>query len=175
MIFNMIASGGSEPTLITKSITANGTYNASSDSADGYSSVSVNVEQGLIIPDGYSYYNGYLLPTLPEVEGYDFVWIRQNNATGEWNAIYGTSAWYAGSGSGLTSWSLTFANQTTVLSRQYDCPQTNPTAWVEGTPSANNYGTGSDRKPIWTNEDIYTSSAKTVVLLKQGFALTNPS
>ena len=37
-----IPSGGSA-TLITKSITANGTYNASSDSADGYSQVSVAV------------------------------------------------------------------------------------------------------------------------------------
>ena len=34
------------PTLITKSITANGTYNASSDSADGYSSVTVDVSGG---------------------------------------------------------------------------------------------------------------------------------
>lgn len=34
---------GSAPTLITKSITANGTYNASSDNADGYSQVTVNV------------------------------------------------------------------------------------------------------------------------------------
>lgn len=32
------------PTLITKSITANGTYNASSDNASGYSSVTVNVQ-----------------------------------------------------------------------------------------------------------------------------------
>ena len=31
------------PTLTTKSITANGTYNASSDNADGYSSVTVTV------------------------------------------------------------------------------------------------------------------------------------
>lgn len=36
----------SSPTLITKNITANGTYNASSDSADGYSSVTVNVSGG---------------------------------------------------------------------------------------------------------------------------------
>lgn len=36
----------SSPTLITKTITANGTYNASSDSADGYSSVTVNVSGG---------------------------------------------------------------------------------------------------------------------------------
>lgn len=35
--------GSSTPTLVTKNITANGTYNASSDSADGYSSVTVNV------------------------------------------------------------------------------------------------------------------------------------
>lgn len=32
-----------DPTLITKSIFNNGTYNASSDDADGYSSVTVNV------------------------------------------------------------------------------------------------------------------------------------
>lgn len=37
---------GSTPTLITKNITANGTYNASSDNADGYSSVTVNVSGG---------------------------------------------------------------------------------------------------------------------------------
>lgn len=33
------------PTLITKSITANGSYNAASDNADGYSSVTVNVPE----------------------------------------------------------------------------------------------------------------------------------
>lgn len=33
-------------TLVTKAITANGTYNASDDSADGYSSVTVNVPSG---------------------------------------------------------------------------------------------------------------------------------
>ena len=36
-------SGGSSATLITKTITENGTYNASSDNADGYSIVTVNV------------------------------------------------------------------------------------------------------------------------------------
>ena len=35
--------GGDAPTLITKNITQNGTYNASSDNADGYSDVIVNV------------------------------------------------------------------------------------------------------------------------------------
>ena len=35
-----------EPIIIQKTITENGTYNASSDGADGYSSVSVNVSGG---------------------------------------------------------------------------------------------------------------------------------
>ena len=38
--------GGGSATLITKNITANGTYSASDDSADGYSSVTVNVSGG---------------------------------------------------------------------------------------------------------------------------------
>lgn len=40
------SSGGGSATLITKNITANGTYPASDDSADGYSSVTVNVPSG---------------------------------------------------------------------------------------------------------------------------------
>lgn len=39
-------SGGGGSTLIAKSITANGTYNATDDSADGYSQVTVNVPTG---------------------------------------------------------------------------------------------------------------------------------
>ena len=36
--------GGGSATLIEKSVTANGTYNASDDNADGYSKVTVNVQ-----------------------------------------------------------------------------------------------------------------------------------
>lgn len=39
---------GGEPTLITKSITANGTYSAEDDDADGYSSVTVAVPSKII-------------------------------------------------------------------------------------------------------------------------------
>lgn len=46
------SGGGSSPTLITKEITTNGTYTASSDSADGYSSVTVNVPSSGITPTG---------------------------------------------------------------------------------------------------------------------------
>ena len=43
--------GGSSPTLITKSVTQNGTYSASDDSADGYSSVSVDVANSYTASD----------------------------------------------------------------------------------------------------------------------------
>lgn len=45
------SGGGTTPTLITKEIITNGTYTASNDSADGYSSVTVNVPTG-ITPTG---------------------------------------------------------------------------------------------------------------------------
>lgn len=45
---NPQSAKGGGGTLITKNITANGTYNASSDNADGYSSVAVNVPKGQI-------------------------------------------------------------------------------------------------------------------------------
>lgn len=46
-----ISTGGS-PTLISKSISVNGTYNASDDSADGYSSVTVAVPTGSRLVSG---------------------------------------------------------------------------------------------------------------------------
>lgn len=45
-VLSVVKSEGSTPTLITKSITDNGTYSAEDDNADGYSSVSVNVQGG---------------------------------------------------------------------------------------------------------------------------------
>lgn len=45
---NLISTGGSGGTIVSKTITANGTYNASSDNADGYSPVTVNVPQPVI-------------------------------------------------------------------------------------------------------------------------------
>lgn len=41
-----VAVPSSSPTLVTKTITANGTYSAADDDADGYSSVTVNVSGG---------------------------------------------------------------------------------------------------------------------------------
>ena len=57
--FMSAGGGGSEPVLITKTITANDTYDASDESADGYSSVTVNVpnsytqaDEGKVVDSG---------------------------------------------------------------------------------------------------------------------------
>lgn len=61
-----VSPGGGSATLITKSITENGTYNASSDNADGYSSVTVNVSGGGSsndVADMFPIPSGYTLPS----------------------------------------------------------------------------------------------------------------
>lgn len=56
----LVTGSATVPVLTTKNITANGTYNASSDSADGYSSVTVNVSGG---GGGLIYETGTYTPT----------------------------------------------------------------------------------------------------------------
>ena len=56
------------PTLITKNITANGTYNASSDNADGYSSVTVSVSGGGGGGSGLVFEQGTWTPSVDTVD-----------------------------------------------------------------------------------------------------------
>jgi hypothetical protein len=88
--YNPVVVAVPEPTLITKSITENGTYNASDDNADGYSSVTVDVEGYQIknianVPtDIASFTDGTDLPMLKlevgieavqDLHGYDAPWV----------------------------------------------------------------------------------------------------
>lgn len=98
-----IPTGGAAPTLVTKSITANGTYNASSDNADGYSSVTVNVQasgtnvihvQYIASADALStsaggntlaYYNNYISPNIAGLTEYVcWTMVTNNTATGNY-------------------------------------------------------------------------------------------
>lgn len=164
-------------TLTTKSITENGTYNATDDGADGYSEVTVNVPQGVIVPTGWAYYNGYLLPKIPYADGYNFAWIRANGATGMFDCVLGKSQWYVISSSGLNAWSIAFANNTTLGARQYSIPMdaqeqsTSATSWGDYTVSyAATYGTGNNRKPIFTDTDIMIQGTSNICL-RHGFSV----
>ena len=160
-----IAAGGGSATLIEKNITVNDVYKASDFGADGFSEVNVSVPQGLIIPTGFAYYNGFLLPKIPVDSQYKFTLIRKNNYTGNYDCIQGKSQWRARTQSTLDNWQLEFTNMTTVGTRQYSIPQDgSATDWGEVTVStASYYGTAQDRKIIWASDDIAIASSNNVL------------
>ena len=51
---------GLKKTLVSKTVTANGTYDPADDSADGYSGVTVNVNSGVPLMSSVRTYNGYI-------------------------------------------------------------------------------------------------------------------
>lgn len=67
-----VAVVGIQPTLVTKQITENGTYNASSDNADGYSSVEVNVSGGSSEVPFYEVVNGAAVKKSIALTGNEF-------------------------------------------------------------------------------------------------------
>lgn len=114
---------GSQPTLITKSITTNDTYNAVDDNADGYSSVSVNVPSGnftdslfdgTLIANKYikndtgveTTYNGWSATDYLDVSGITEIYVSgdmlQVSAT---NRKY--NAWYDSSKATISTFNIT--------------------------------------------------------------------
>lgn len=184
--------------LIEKTITQNGEYDPTDDEADGYSfvtvevpqpasaisitqngtadvsdyaSADVNVPQGIVVPAGMGYYNGYLLPKIPYADGYNYAFIRKNGQTGMWDCVLGKSQWKARSSATADNWALEFENETTVGARQYSIPQsgttTTATDWGDVTVSYSSYyGTNSNRKVVFSNEDILLSNGN--ILLVKG-------
>lgn len=67
--------GGGGATLITKSVTANGTYNAQDDNADGYSQVSVAVPSPTLVQKNITQ-NGTYNPQADNADGYSQVTVN---------------------------------------------------------------------------------------------------
>lgn len=103
-------------TLTTKNITANGTYNASSDSADGYSSVTVNVPSGSSkntqVVQGTTRTTSSALTaigeemTVTKTGTYDVYWSAFRSSTSS-SYTYGTQLYVGGTAYGTqnTTWS----------------------------------------------------------------------
>ena len=69
-----------EPVLKTKSITSNGTYNAASDNADGFSSVTVNVKAQRVALFTGGWWSGDVGDTLAlNLSAYKFVYVVLND------------------------------------------------------------------------------------------------
>ena len=87
--------GGSEPVLMEKTITENGTYFASDDSADGYSKVSVNVQSPLT-PYLMSHGEEYIVWDGTDIDignnpllQMDYYIAEDNDMTDEWHGLFG--------------------------------------------------------------------------------------
>lgn len=78
-VYNRLG-GAKKPTLISKSITNNGTYNAASDNADGFSSVSVNVPSLINLPCSFTWStSGQLIPI--DLSNYSYIILKVKNVT----------------------------------------------------------------------------------------------
>lgn len=149
------------------------TANATGIDVSSYATADVAVPTGIPCPPGYAYYNGYLLPKIPEISGRQYAWIRDNAQNDTYDLVLGTGVWYSKSGSAtLDNWQLQFNNYATDLSYQYSIPRDGTaTDWGEYITSANYYGTNSNRKVIWSSHDIKVASAGGNVLYRHGLAL----
>lgn len=161
--------GGGGAVIDPLSVTENGVYTASD--VDGYSPVTVNVPVGLIIPEGFAYYNGYLLPQIPFDEEYMYAFIRKNDQTENYDLVLGTAPWHSRATASLDSWALEFTGQSEVGSHQYSIPQegytTTADSWGDYITSYNYYGTNNGRKVIFSSHDM-TINTSSNILYKHG-------
>lgn len=173
-----VVSNGALAAQTSRNVTENGTYDTTLNDE-----VVVNVSGGGGggVPSGYTYYNGYLLHTLPTVSGFEYVWIRKNDQTGNYDALFGANQWHCSSDASPSpnNWGLSASASSGGMSaseyKWYTASQTSPNAWSELTGT--NYGTmGTDnnRDIIWTSHDILDAPNGNVVL-KAGYALTETS
>lgn len=99
--------GGGSGTLITKSITQNGTYNASDDSADGYSQVTVNVSGGATVE-----------PEEKDVNFYDYDGTRlYSYTTEEFLELQSYPSLPTKAGINYTSWNISLEDCQTLANR----------------------------------------------------------
>ena len=78
--FRQPPNAGAEAVIVSKSITANGTYNASSDNADGYNPVTVNVPESTIVSKSITA-NGTYNASSDNADGYNPVTVNVPEST----------------------------------------------------------------------------------------------
>lgn len=88
--FRQPPSSGAEATIISKTITVNGTYNASSDSADGYDPVTVNVPGPVLGTKSISA-NGTYTASVDGYDGYSSVTVAVSGGQATITVSYDSS------------------------------------------------------------------------------------
>ena len=109
-------------------------------------------------PDNKAYYNGVLLPRIPEdvLAQYPYAWIRNDGANGNYNLVFGKQPWYfdpqpaliCGDNSSLPYYSIPISSYSTA------------TEWTnQKDGGGTNFGLASNRTVLWSNHDIPNGSA----------------
>ena len=110
-------------------------------------------------PTGKAYYNGVLLPELPEdvLAQYPYAWIRKNNTTGYYDLVFSVlQPWYSSSESGIkygTNTGDCTYYQVTISGSE------SATSWTHKDTLNTWFGLDSNRTVLWSNHDIPNGSA----------------
>lgn len=123
---NPVMMGGGSSDIVPKIITQNGVYNASSDNADGYNPVTVNVSSGGIPsgttpPDPSTGSDGDLyVQTFPVASNVNFVEYLESSGTQYINTgiavTLGLGAYVKGISRGVTAWCMGARNASSITS-----------------------------------------------------------
>lgn len=119
------------------------------------------------VPTGKAYYNGVLLPVIPEdlLVEYPYAWIRNNTTTGYYDLImsntpyyYQSSSLYEGAGvKGLPYYRVPISDVESA------------TKWTTyGSHTFNSWGLDSARTVLWSNHDIPSGSATATDIYFEG-------
>jgi hypothetical protein len=112
--------------------------------------------------EGNFYYGTVLLPKLPVIYGYPNVWIRKNNSTGRYDAIYSTvgNEWYYDgdmtpvSSSKTVYWYRIFID--------------GGTEWMYSQTTTGAFGVDANRPAIWSRYDVPSGSISAVEIYLAG-------
>lgn len=153
-------SGGRIANLIEKNITANGTYSASEDEADGYSQVNVEVPGVLIVTD--------LIPTPATADSTEpFANTQWDSNAAAWHAFDKDISTCWASGNGMAgNWQIGYAfpepvvvNRVKIINRDdptWGVSQAPQVFWIYGSNDGENWTEVTSGGHIWTglNEEF---------------------
>lgn len=110
------------------------------------------------------YYGKYLLPEIPEVDGYQYICIRKNDKSGYFDVIYSKTQFFVNS----TRDKLDYANSSNEVTYWNKTLISSPSAYESVTPTTGFYGLDSQRTIIWTKQDILDGSLTTSSIWMKG-------
>ena len=143
------------------------TANATGIDVSSYATADVAVPTGISCPPGYAYYNGLLLPEIPTVDGFPYIWMRTNDDAGVINVVFGKTQWRTKSSATLDNWQLETAALTTDGAWYYAIADDGTEdEWRDLTYTKNYFGLGtsSGRKVFWTSHDIKISTTANIIM-----------